>query len=120
MPLLQAEAAAAQSVSLPSSHNSSRGQSLHELVPEQQDPPEEQTSTSSEQQNPSDPSPVEQEEEPAVEYTGPEDMLDIAFIGRTIKLVRAENWEQDIIPTIPQETRILYENQRGYANPIQN
>jgi hypothetical protein len=44
----------------------------------------------------------------------PGDMLDVTFIGRTIKLVLAENWEDDVIPTIPQETRILYENQRGY------
>src|SRR5436190_23824380 len=27
---------------------------------------------------------------------GPEDMLDAAFIGRIIKLVRADNWDEDI------------------------
>jgi hypothetical protein len=46
----------------------------------------------------------------------PENILDIpdsSLIGRSIKLVRAENWQDDIIRTSPKETHILYENQRG-------
>ena len=113
MPLLQAEAAAAQTASSPESLASSPGQLSHESVHEQEPPPEQNPSTSSEQQNPVETSPVEPEPE-TVEDSGPEDMLDATFIGRTIKLARAQNWDQDIIPTIPQQTQILYENQRGY------
>ena len=43
----------------------------------------------------------------------PDDLLDPALIGRTIKLVREDNWAEDIIHTRSQETKILYENQRG-------
>ena len=43
----------------------------------------------------------------------PEGFLDPALIGRTIKLFHANNWDQDIITTAPEETQILYENQRG-------
>jgi hypothetical protein len=45
----------------------------------------------------------------------PEDMSAPDLIGRTIKLVRADNWREDIIETPPKETYILYENQRGYT-----
>ena len=114
MPLLQAEAAAAQTASSPESLDASSEQSPHEPVHEQEPPTEQNPSTSSEQHNPSEPSPVEPERE-VVQDPGPEDMLDATFIGRTIKLVRAENWEQDTIPTIPQQNQILYENQRGYT-----
>ena len=41
-------------------------------------------------------------------------MLNPNLIGRTINLVRADNWQEDIIQTVPKETEILYENQRGY------
>jgi|SRR5277367_2338729 len=43
----------------------------------------------------------------------PDDLLDPALIGRTIKLVREDNWSEDIFQTRSQETKILYENQRG-------
>jgi hypothetical protein len=43
------------------------------------------------------------------------DMLDPELIGRTIKLVKADDWEEDLIETFPKETQILYENQRGYS-----
>jgi hypothetical protein len=43
----------------------------------------------------------------------PADLLDPALIGRVIKLVRAPNWEEDLTPTIKEDTQILYENQRG-------
>jgi len=41
------------------------------------------------------------------------DMLDPIFIGRTIKLVRKDGWEEDIIQQPNKETFVLYENQRG-------
>ena len=44
----------------------------------------------------------------------PEGLLDKSLVGRKIKLAQAENWQQDIIPTLDLETEILYENQRGY------
>ena len=47
------------------------------------------------------------------EEARPDDLLDPALIGRTIKLVREDNWTEDIIQTRSQETKILYENQRG-------
>ena len=114
MPLLQAEAAAARTASSPESPDSTVPQSSHESAHEQEPTPEQHPSTSSEQLNPSESSPVGPEQE-TVEDTDPEDMLDATFIGRTIKLARAENWEQDIIPTIPQQTKVLYENQRGLS-----
>ena len=43
----------------------------------------------------------------------PDDLLNPELIGRTIKLVRADNWEQDILPTPSRQTEIIYENQRG-------
>ena len=42
-----------------------------------------------------------------------DEMLDPKLIGRVIKLVKADNWEEDLIETSPKETQILYENQRG-------
>jgi hypothetical protein len=46
-------------------------------------------------------------------------MADAAdLIGRTIKLVRTDNWQEDIIDTPPKETYILYENQRGYTHQL--
>ena len=48
----------------------------------------------------------------------PNDLLDPGLIGRTIKLVRADNWEQDILPTPSTQTQIIYENQRGYHSTI--
>lgn len=59
------------------------------------------------------------EEPPEDAVTGPEDMLEATFIGRTIKIAREDNWDQDIIPTVSQETQILYENQRGYPPLLQ-
>jgi hypothetical protein len=111
LPLLQAEAAAARTASSPESPDSTVPQSSHDSAHEPTS--EQHPSTSSEQLNPTELSPVGQEQE-VVENTDPEDMLDPALIGRTIKLARAENWDQDIIPTIPQQTKVLYENQRGY------
>ena len=48
----------------------------------------------------------------------PNDLLDPELIGRTIKLVRADNWEQDILPTPSTQTQVIYENQRGYRSAI--
>jgi len=48
----------------------------------------------------------------------PVDLLDPDLIGRTIKLVRADNWEQDILPTPSTQTQIIYENQRGYRSTL--
>jgi len=50
----------------------------------------------------------------------PDDMPDASLIGRKIKLVRAEDWQQDLIQSPPKETFILYENQRGYPPLIPN
>jgi hypothetical protein len=90
MPLLQAEASSARTAPSPSPQQSATPSPLPEL------------------------SARVEGEETGQEDTGPEDMLDVTFIGRTIKLVRAENWEQDLLPTISQDTQILFENQRGY------
>jgi hypothetical protein len=45
----------------------------------------------------------------------PVDLLDESFIGRTIKLKKSDDWQQDIIATLDTEVELLYENQRGYA-----
>jgi hypothetical protein len=42
-----------------------------------------------------------------------DDNLDPRLIGRTITLVEAHDWEEDLVKTPSQQTRILYENQRG-------
>jgi hypothetical protein len=47
------------------------------------------------------------------EDTPPDDLLAPELIGRTIKLVKADDWEQDILPTPSSQTQIIYENQRG-------
>jgi len=91
MPLLQAEASSARTAPSPSPRQSSTPSPLAE------------------------PSARAEVDEIGQEDTGPEDMLDATFIGRTIKLIRAENWEQDLLPTMSQDTQILYENQRGYV-----
>ena len=102
MLLLQAEASSApETPESPSPTETPPRQSSTSDV----QPPREQSSREGEQQ---------EETAPNGDTGPPEDMLDATFIGRTIKLVRAENWEQDLLPTFPQETYILYENQRGY------
>jgi hypothetical protein len=45
----------------------------------------------------------------------PADLLDESFIGRTIKLKKSDDWQQDIIATLDTEVELLYENQRGSA-----
>jgi hypothetical protein len=41
------------------------------------------------------------------------DLLDPGLIGRTIKIVKSDDWEEDLIHLPDKETQILYENQRG-------
>src|SRR5579859_5062783 len=41
------------------------------------------------------------------------DLLDPGLIGRTIKIVKTDDWEEDLIHVPDKETQILYENQRG-------
>ena len=102
-PLLRAEAEAAQISPLPSPETSPGISPQHSrtLEPALQSGLPEQTQS---------PEPVEQTRIPGRPLEG---LIDASLIGRSIKLVRVENWEDDLIPTNPKETRILYENQRG-------
>ena len=51
--------------------------------------------------------------ESAAEHAAGMDLLDPGLIGRTIKLVKSDGWEEDLISVPDHETHILYENQRG-------
>src|SRR5271155_5231107 len=117
LPLLQAEAEAA-SVSPSASPDVSPRSSR---VPSPEHDPVSPAHSLPEQQLPSPaltpPAAVSVEDplnnEEADDEARPDDLLDPALIGRTIKLVREDNWTEDIIHTRSQETKILYENQRG-------
>jgi len=53
--------------------------------------------------------------ESAAEHAAGMDLLDPGLIGRTIKLIKTDGWEEDLISVPDHETHILYENQRGYV-----
>ena len=102
-PSLEAEARSAR-VARPPPYNHTPSQSPQYAAPG--DP-----SSPITQESPSTELPTDAEHPDHLNAT--EDWLDPNLIGRTIRLVRADGWEEDIIPTAKKETHILYENQRG-------
>jgi hypothetical protein len=102
-PALQAEARSAP-VARPPPFNHAPSQSPQDAAPGNPSSPITQGSPSTE---------LPTEAEHPDQLSATEDWLDPNLIGRTIKLVRADGWEEDIIPTAAKETHILYENQRG-------
>lgn len=105
---LQAEAQSAQVAPAQSE------QQQPESTPEHP-PPDQQLSPQSSQGQGSQDEGDDDTGETAADKAANMDLLDPTLLGRTIRLVKSDDWEEDLIQVPSPETQILYENQRGYC-----
>jgi hypothetical protein len=83
-------------------------------APAADSPPREEITPEQNPRNPDQSQPHAQPDQIILEEI--DDMLNPDLIGRTINLIRADDWEEDLIERPAKETQILYENQRGYVS----